>query len=186
MKDVAGGVRDQYHHAVDIVPTVLDCAAVEPPQTVRGHVQAPLPGVSMRYTFTAPDAPSARRTQLYQMAGRRAIYHDGWKAVAADGSDRWELYHVSADRSEIRNVAATYPEKVAELASRWEAEAAAGRDALAREGPEMPELLTGSWPPRRGRAAGRARDLDAAAARKAPVSVVAPAGASVSPDASPG
>jgi arylsulfatase len=186
MKDVAGGVRDQYHHAVDIVPTVLDCAAVEPPQTVRGHVQAPLPGVSMRYTFTAPDAPSARRTQLYQMAGRRAIYHDGWKAVAAAGSDRWELYHASADRAEIRNVAATYPQKVAELASRWEAEAAAGRDALAREGPEMPELLTGSWPPRPGRPAGRARDLDPGTPPKAPVSVSAPAGASTSPDAGPG
>jgi hypothetical protein len=137
----------------------------------------------MRYTFTSPDAPSARRTQLYQMPDWRAIYHDGWKAVAGAGSDRWELYHVSADRAEIRNVAARYPEKLAELASLWEAEAAAGRDALASEGPERPEL-TGSWPPRPGRPAGRARDLDAGAPRKAPVSVIAPAGASASLDAS--
>ena len=81
-------------------------------------------GVSMRYTFAAPDAPSARQTQLYQMPGARAIYHAGWKAVASDGparTGRWELYHVSADRAEISNVAARYPAKVAELASLWAA-----------------------------------------------------------------
>jgi arylsulfatase A-like enzyme len=115
MMSVAGGVRDQYHHAVDIVPTILDCAGIEPPQLVNGHLQAPLPGVSMRYTFTAPDAPSARRTQLYQAPGGRAVYHDGWKA--ATGAKRWELYHVSTDRAEIHNVAASYPEKLAELAA---------------------------------------------------------------------
>jgi arylsulfatase A-like enzyme len=118
MQGAAGGVRDQYHHAVDIVPTILDCAGVEPPQLIRGHVQAPLHGVSMRYTFTAPDAPSARRTQLYQGAGTRAIYHDGWKAVAGLAPG-WELYHVGADRSETDNVAARYPEKVAQLAALW-------------------------------------------------------------------
>jgi arylsulfatase A-like enzyme len=130
MGSVAGGVRDQYHHAVDVVPTILDCAGVDPPQTIKGHVQRPLHGVSMRYTFAAPDAPSARQTQLYRMPGARAIYHSGWKAVAGDGpvgASRWELYRVSADRAETRNVAARHPEKVAELASIWEA--AAGRPA---------------------------------------------------------
>jgi arylsulfatase A-like enzyme len=119
MASMAGGIRDQYHHAVDIVPTILDCAGIEPPQLVNGHLQDPLHGVSMRYTFTAPDAPSARRTQHYQMPAARAIYHDGWKA--ATGSTRWELYHVRTDRAEIHNVAARYPEKLAELAALWRA-----------------------------------------------------------------
>jgi arylsulfatase len=118
MADMAGGVRDQYHHAADIVPTILDCAGIEPPQLVNGHLQAPLPGVSMRYTFTAPDAPSARRTQLYQAPGGRAVYHDGWKA--ATGASRWELYRVATDRAETRNVAASHPEKLAELTALWQ------------------------------------------------------------------
>jgi arylsulfatase A-like enzyme len=118
MADKAGGVRDQYHHAVDIVPTILDCAGIEPPQLVNGRLQAPLPGVSMRYTFTAQDAPSARRTQLYQAPGGRTVYHDGWKA--ATGAMRWELYRVSTDRAETRNVAASHPEKLAELTSLWQ------------------------------------------------------------------
>jgi arylsulfatase len=143
MERVAGGVRDQYHHAVDIVPTILDCAGIDPPQTIKAHVQRPLHGVSMRYTFRAPEAPSARQTQLYQMPGAGAIYHGGWKAVAGDGpagACRWELYRVSADRAETRNVAARYPEKVAELASLWEA--AAGRPGgPAQEGRGTPEPL---------------------------------------------
>jgi arylsulfatase A-like enzyme len=118
MADMAGGVRDQYHHAADVVPTILDCAGIEPPQLVNGHLQGPLPGVSMRYAFTAPDAPSARRTQLYQAPGGRAVYHDGWKA--ATGASRWELYHVATDRAETRNVAAGHPEKLAELTALWQ------------------------------------------------------------------
>lgn len=148
MGAVAGGVRDQYHHAVDIVPTILDCAGIDPPQTIRGHVQRPMHGVSMRYTFTAPDAASARQTQLYQMPGARAIYHAGWKAVAPDGPavagcwERGELYHVGADRAEVSNVAARYPEKVAELASLWAA--AEGRPGSRVHGD--PALLTAPSP----------------------------------------
>ena len=78
---MAGGVRDQYHHAVDIVPTILDCAGLDPPRPSR-YAQTPMHGVSMRYTFTAPGAPSTRHTQLYEMPGAHAIYRDGWKAVA--------------------------------------------------------------------------------------------------------
>ena len=107
-------------------------------------------GVSMRYTFTAPGAPSARRTQLYEMPGAHAIYRDGWKAVAGrrvttggghDVPGAWEVYHVSADRAEIRDVAALYPGQTAELAALWKT--TAGRDA-GRPGQ-----------PRRPRSAGR-------------------------------
>jgi arylsulfatase A-like enzyme len=186
MEDVAGGVRDQYHHAVDVVPTILECADIDLPQTIKAHVQAPLHGVSMRYTFTAPDAPSARRTQLYQMPGARAIYHDGWKAATGEGragADGWELYHVRADRAEIRNVAARYPEKVAELASLWEA--AASRDAgPLRESRPAPDPLAGPWPPRPGRPPARVRCLDTGTPGRPPAG--ARAGAGASQDGGPG
>ena len=71
MADVAGGVRDQYHRAVDVVPTILDCAGVGPPRRAGASAQAPLPGVSMRYTFTAPDAPSPRPAPVYRIRGAR-------------------------------------------------------------------------------------------------------------------
>jgi arylsulfatase A-like enzyme len=136
MAEVAGGVRDQYHHAADIVPTICDCAGIEPPQLVGGRLRAALHGVSMRYTFAEPDAPSARRTQLYQAPGGRAIYHDGWKAATGPGP--WELYHVSSDRAEIRDLAARHPEKVAELATLWQATAAGELPWLARvSGPAL-------------------------------------------------
>jgi arylsulfatase A-like enzyme len=74
----AGGeVRDQYHHAIDIVPTVLDCVGVEAPGTVKGVTQIPIQGVSMRYSFDAASLPSARTTQFYSMLGTRGIWHDG-------------------------------------------------------------------------------------------------------------
>jgi arylsulfatase A-like enzyme len=99
MRDVAGGVRDQYHRAADIVPTILDCAAIDPPQIIKGHAQAPMHGVSMRYSFTAPEEPGVRRARL----------------CPAD-----------AGRGEVGDVAARYPEQAAELASPWAAAADAG------------------------------------------------------------
>jgi arylsulfatase A-like enzyme len=132
MTDVAGGVRDQYHHAVDLVPTILGCAAIDPPRLVTGRVQAPMDGVSMRYTFTAPDAPSARRSQRYEVPSGHAIYFDGWKAIAGGSATDarrtgaagvWELYHVAADRAEIHDVAAKHPAKTVEMASLWQAAA---------------------------------------------------------------
>jgi arylsulfatase A-like enzyme len=141
MTDVAGGVRDQYHHAADLVPTILGCAAIDRPRLVKGLAQAPMDGVSMRYTFTAPDAPSARRIQPYEGPRGHTIYADGWKAVTGDSAAAarrtgaaaaWELYHVAADRAEIYDVAARYPAKTVELASLWEA--TAGRAMLFRSG----------------------------------------------------
>jgi arylsulfatase A-like enzyme len=136
MRDVTGGVRDQYHHAADIVPTILHCAGIDPAQRSRGPARLPATGVSMRYTFTAPDAPTERLLQHYEASGARAIYAGGWKAISARGpaavgrsgaAGGWELYHVAADRAETHDVAASYPGKAAELASLWDA-AMAGRD----------------------------------------------------------
>ena len=76
-----GELRHQYHHAIDIVPTILDILGVEAPATIKGHVQSPFDGVSMRYSAEMASAPSARKTQFYSMLGSRGIWHDGWKAI---------------------------------------------------------------------------------------------------------
>jgi len=127
-----GELRDQYHHAVDIVPTVLDVLGVEPPARIKGHVQVPFDGVSMRGSFDDASAPSNRRTQFYSMLGSRGIWHDGWKAITTHptlsgwshfNDDEWELYHTDVDRAEVDNLAAEHPEKVRELVNLWFAEA---------------------------------------------------------------
>jgi arylsulfatase A-like enzyme len=132
MKSVAGQIRDQYHHATDIVPTLLDLCNVQPPSTINGIVQSYFDGISMAYTFNEANAKSLRTTQYYAMLGTRAIYHDGWKVVSKHGpisgkghfnDDEWELYHISEDRAEIHNLAQKYPEKVRELVCLWFAEA---------------------------------------------------------------
>ncbi|KPM53572.1 arylsulfatase [Frankia sp. R43] len=123
-----GEVRDQYHHAVDIVPTVLDCLGLELPGTVKGYPQIPLQGVSMRYSFDAAALPSARSTQFYSMLGTRGIWHQGWKAVTTHpalsgwgsfSQDTWELYHAEVDRSEITDLAEQEPWRLAELIGLW-------------------------------------------------------------------
>ena len=129
-----GEIREQYHHAVDIVPTVLDVLGVEAPAVIKGHTQSPFDGRSMRSSFEDGAAPSIRETQFYSMLGSRAIWHNGWKAVTDHptiagwgnfNDDVWELYHVESDRSETHNLAAENPDKVRELVNLWYAEAGA-------------------------------------------------------------
>jgi arylsulfatase len=129
-----GEIRHQYHHAIDIVPTLLDVLGVEPPDTIKGHVQSAFDGASMRSSFDDAKAPTTRTTQFYAMLGSRAIWHDGWKAVTNHptlagwsnfNDDEWELYHTEVDRSELHNLAAEQPEKVRELVNLWYAEAGA-------------------------------------------------------------
>jgi arylsulfatase len=129
-------LRDQYHHAIDVVPTILDVLGVEAPETIKGHVQSRFDGVSMRYSFDAIDAPTARKTQFYSMLGSRAIWHDGWKAVTTHpaisgwshfNDDEWELYRTDVDRSELHDLAAEHPDKVRELVNLWFAEAGANQ-----------------------------------------------------------
>ncbi len=130
----SGEIRHQYHHAVDIVPTVLDCLGVPAPDVIKGHEQSRFDGVSMRYSLDDPSAPSERRTQFYSMLGSRAIWHDGWKAVTTHptisgwshfNDDTWELYHTDTDRSELYDLASEHPDKVRELVNLWFAEAGA-------------------------------------------------------------
>jgi arylsulfatase len=128
-----GEIRHQYHHSVDIVPTLLEICGIEMPEVYKGVKQTPLSGVSMAYTFdAAPDAPTRKEVQYYCMLGTRGIWKDGWKAVALHSplsgkgnfdQDEWELYNVAEDRSESRNLAEEYPEKLQELKDAWFEEA---------------------------------------------------------------
>jgi arylsulfatase len=131
-----GELRTQYHHAIDLLPTVLDALGVQPPQTIKGHVQSRFDGISMRYSFDDASAPSARKTQFYSMLGSRAIWHEGWKAITTHpalsgwshfNDDTWELYHTEVDRAELHDLAAEHPEKLRELVNLWFAEAGANQ-----------------------------------------------------------
>ena len=145
-----GELRHQYHHAIDIVPTILECLGVRPPETIKGHVQSRLDGVSMRYSVTDPSAPSARKTQFYSMLGSRGIWHDGWKAVTTHPSlsgwsdfndDTWELYHTDTDRAELHDLAAEQPGKLRELVNLWFAEAG-GNGAFPLDDRSAVEIIT--------------------------------------------
>ena len=124
-----GSVRDQFHHVDDIVPTIYETLGVEAPTIYRGFEQIPISGVSMRYSFDAPDAPSTKAVQYYEMMGHRAIYSDGWKAVTRHQSgtsfedDDWELYLLAEDRSECDNLAAAMPDKLTRMIELWWREA---------------------------------------------------------------
>ncbi|HUL72820.1 MAG TPA: arylsulfatase [Vicinamibacterales bacterium] len=133
-----GGIRTQFHHVIDVAPTILEAAGVQAPSVLNGVPQKPIEGVSMVYTFDSPTAPSAHRTQYFEMAGNRAIYSDGWVAATtppiapwvstAEAIDidayKWELYHVSEDFSEAVNLADKNPAKLRELQDLFWSEAA--------------------------------------------------------------
>jgi arylsulfatase len=123
-----GGLRHQYHHVVDLMPTVLDAAGVEPPHDIDGAPQVPIDGRSMMYSFDAPGAETPRRVQYYEMVGTRGLWRSGWKVVsdhhpgAATGdfeNDSWELFHTESDPTELRDLAADHPELVDELVAEW-------------------------------------------------------------------
>lgn len=128
-----GEIRHQYHHSVDIVPTLLEVIGLEMPEEYNGVKQVPMSGVSMAYTFDAqPNDPTQKNVQYYAMLGSRGIWKDGWKAAAIHAplsgvgnfdEDDWELYHVAEDRSESNNLAEEYPEKLQELIDAWFVEA---------------------------------------------------------------
>ncbi len=132
-----GEIRSQYHHIIDIAPTILEAAGAEVPETYHGVEQQPMDGVSMLYAFDDADAPNQKQRQYYEMFGNRAIWVDGWKAVTIHANrmpwelavtlpfdqDRWELYHVAEDFSEAHDLAGENPDKLAELVAIFDEEA---------------------------------------------------------------
>jgi len=134
--DAHGEVRSQFHHVVDIAPTIYEAAGIKMPDYVNGVQQIPLAGVSMLYTFTEPAAEERHRVQYFEIMGNRGIYKDGWIAVARHGlpwvligkkgdfeNDTWELYNLDRDFSEAEDLAATNPEKLKELQAAFDVEA---------------------------------------------------------------
>ncbi|KKH94664.1 arylsulfatase [Methanosarcina sp. 1.H.T.1A.1] len=144
----AGGeVRTQYAHAIDMVPTVLECLGIESPTVIKGVTQAPIEGVSFAPTFEDADAPSKHHTQYFEMMGHRSIYHDGWRAVcpwpgpsfaeagksfgepipaeklAELDAKGWELYHIEKDWTENHDVAAENRPTLIEMIATWYVEA---------------------------------------------------------------
>lgn len=138
----AKGIRNQFHHVIDIVPTILEAANIKAPNVVDGIAQAPIEGVSMVYTFdkSAKEKPSNHRTQYFEMLGSRALYHDGWVASTVPAqapwdlvvkpdpdvadSGKWELYDLTTDWTQNNNVAEKYPKKLKELQELFFLEAA--------------------------------------------------------------
>ncbi len=129
-----GEVREQYCHAIDLVPTILDVLGVEAPETIKGHTQSPMDGISMRASFEDASAETRRKTQFYAMLGSRSVWHEGWKAVTTHpciagwgnfNEDEWELYHTDVDRAELHNLAGEQPDKLRELVNVWFSEAGA-------------------------------------------------------------
>lgn len=128
-----GGIRTQFHHMIDVVPTILEATGIQAPVMVNGVAQKPIEGVSMAYTFDKANAnaPSARRTQYFEMVGNRAIYHDGWLAATTPPSPpwdlgfgkfpdvvngyTWELYNLAEDYSESNDLAAKMPDKLRDM-----------------------------------------------------------------------
>jgi arylsulfatase len=119
------GVRDQFHHVIDLAPTILELAGVAASPVYRGVPQLPLHGVSMAYSFGDAKAPSTRRQQYFETAGHRGLWRDGWKVLTLHepdtpyDEDQWELYHVDEDRAEIVDLAKEHPALVDELVQAW-------------------------------------------------------------------
>jgi arylsulfatase A-like enzyme len=138
----AGGIRTQFHHVIDIVPTILEATGIRAPEVVNGIKQKPIEGVSMAYTLDSANAnaPSKRDTQYFEIGGNRAIYHDGWIAATTPPAPpwvmgtakmpdvvngyQWELYHIADDYSEYNDLAAKQPDKLKELQGLFQTEAA--------------------------------------------------------------
>jgi hypothetical protein len=123
-----GELRTQFHHVIDVAPTILEAAGLPEPKVVNGTQQRPMDGVSMAYSFGDAKASDRRTTQYFEMFGNRAIYHDGWYARvihrapwepkprrAMDDDSAWELYDTRTDFSLVNDLAASNPQKLAEM-----------------------------------------------------------------------
>ncbi|HEV2947534.1 MAG TPA: sulfatase-like hydrolase/transferase, partial [Gemmataceae bacterium] len=130
----AGGIRTQFHHMIDIVPTILEATGIPAPVMFNGIAQKPIEGVSMVYTWDQANAnaPSKRETQYFEMFANRGIYHEGWYACTTPPAPpwllgtaklpedvvngyKWELYNLKEDYSQFNDLAAKMPDKLREL-----------------------------------------------------------------------
>ena len=133
-----GELRNQFHHVIDIGPTILEAAGIEWPDSVNGIKQNPIDGVSMQYLFDNPSEKSHRHTQYFEILGNRAIYHEGWIASCFHGrlpwirlqglefdgdQEIWELYHIENDFSQNNDLAGLEPERLQDLQKLFDVEA---------------------------------------------------------------
>ena len=156
----AGGIRHQFHHMIDIVPTILEATGIPAPKMLNGIAQKPIEGVSMVYTFDKAnaDAPSTRKTQYFEMFGNRGIYHEGWYACTTPplppwdmgqgkmpdvvNGYKWELYNLKEDFSQSNDLAAKMPDKLRDM-----------QELFLVGGDEVPGVPTGQrLPPARAHA----------------------------------
>ena len=134
--EASGAVRNQFHHVIDVMPTILEAAKVTAPDTVDGIAQQPIDGVSMAYTFEDASAAGRHETQYFELLGNRAIYHQGWMAnttpermpwqassVVEAEDYQWELYDLRNDFSQANNLAKHQPDKLRALIALWNEEA---------------------------------------------------------------
>jgi arylsulfatase len=153
-----GGIRSQFHHVIDIVPTILEAAGIQAPDMVDGIKQKPIEGVSMVYTFDKANAnaKSKRDTQYFEMFANRGIYHDGWYACTTPPEPpwllgtkslppieqyKWELYNIAEDFSQANDLAAKNPEKLKEMQALFLSEAQKYQ-VLPIDNSVLPRLLT--------------------------------------------
>jgi hypothetical protein len=130
-----GGLRSQFHHVIDVVPTIYAATGVTAPSRVDGIEQIPLAGVDLTYSFDNPRAPSTRTTQYFETGGHRALYHDGWVAASFHGvpwaltgsigfeNNPWQLYNINDDFSQAVDLAGKFPDKLKELQALFDREA---------------------------------------------------------------
>ena len=124
-----GAIRTQYHHLVDVAPTILEATTTPVPSSIGGVPQQPIEGISMAYTFGGAGESTRKQVQYFEMFGHRGIWREGWKAVTyhPPGSDFdddvWELYNLDDDFSECHDLAEQFPERLSEMVDLWWAEA---------------------------------------------------------------
>jgi arylsulfatase len=132
-----GGVRSQFHHVIDVMPTILEAAGIQAPDVLNGVPQKPIEGISMLYTFDDAKAPDRRKMQIFELVANRGMYQDGWMVSSLafipwqpvrTGFDpdkaKWELYHIDQDFSQADDLATKNPGKLKALVDLWWAEAA--------------------------------------------------------------
>ena len=153
----AGGLRTQFHHVIDIVPTIYEAVGIAAPTRVNGITQTPVAGVSMLYSFNNAAAPSTRHVQYFETGGHRAIYQDGWVATAFHGvpwlltgsvgnfdADKWELYHTDVDFSEAVDLAGKMPGKLTEMQALFDDQARKDDRFVERAiNPDRPSFVRG-------------------------------------------